>query len=218
VINKNSDAFEKKTVKDTKAMKDLQEKVDALRNSWRTSKSSMEELENETNSLAKAVKESGDEFEKSGKKAILARNDSRAQIDAYKKYGQDIPTNLDKARKEVNKMALKADPLGFVESFGERYGEKIKKFASEAKAGADALMELGGVSTRTKEQFDGLLDGVMKVGDGLSQLATNPVSGAINIITGAIQFGSNVWKLFSEKDIRNAIDAERNFISISEET
>jgi len=179
------------------------------------------------------------ELEKQAKQAGITLPDS---YNKEKKALIDVKTEVDnnaasakKLKEEKEKLKEKIDKLTPVQkALGDLFGisdEKMVKLNETAGKLGGTLTDISGhgkevlgflestgiVSGETAEALGGLLDGVGQVGAGFTELATNPIGGAMKILGGVVKTVTNIFKLFSGDGVGEAIDREREMIDISEE-
>jgi len=179
------------------------------------------------------------ELESQAKQAGITLPDS---YNKEKKALIDVKTEVDnnaasakKLKEEKEKLKEKIDKLTPVQkALGDLFGisdEKMVKLNETAGKIGSALTDISGhgkevlgflestdiVSGETAEALGGLLDGVGQVGAGFTELATNPIGGAMKILGGVVKTVTNIFKLFSGDGVGEAIDREREMIDISEE-
>lgn len=193
--------------------------------------------------LLKRMKELEDQAKQSGATIPKSYTDQKTAINDVKNAADDLVEKQKKQREESDKQKDAADKLkkeisglstGF-KNVGNMLGfsdEQMLKFSkSTAKVGGTLsdisgggkevlgfLTDTGLVSGKTAEALGGLLDGIGSIGAGFSELATNPIGGAMKILGGVVKSVTNIFKLFSGDGVGEAIDRERELVDITEET
>lgn len=198
------------------AEKNVKTHTDALNKALGSLNSdAIDNLDKESEKLIKTITRSSDAFKDNAAKSHLAKKAIEEQLDKYKKLGITAPDSLKKLGQQYGVLSNKKAKFGAALTIAGKAMQAISKIGTEV---VGVLQDFGVMSNRTAKQAKEFLGGIGEIGSGLAQIATNPVGGAIAIIGGALKAGVAAWKYFSEMGIRSAIDKEREFIDISEET
>ncbi len=190
-------------------------KMEKLLNKLGIGKNAVAKLKDESITLAKAITKNAEQFENQAEKMDIVKKAIQDQLDLHKKYGEMVPKQLDAVAKKYNVQDSS------VKSLSARFSTYVKAVNEVVKATSefvDVLGDIGAISASTQKELQGMLGGVSTVAEGLLTLSTNPVAGTIQILTGAVKLAYNAFQFFAHQGVRNAIEEERNFIQISEET
>jgi hypothetical protein len=180
-------------------------------------KNALDDMHKETKDLTDVLEKNADQFKDNEKQMQLVKDAIQEQLDMYEKYGIEAPEALKKAADQYDVESTSVENAGKKKlAMFSKIGEKLQETADALSGFVGALGDMGLISKNTQKDLQGFLGGVSELGGGLAKLATNPVAGAIQMISGAFKIGYNLIKMWSEKGIRDAIDKERQFIEISD--
>lgn len=199
-------------------------------------------VQQEINMMTLALKNNAKQYENNPKIMaqliekieVLRLKAKQAGIDVGDSFNEQA-NKIDKANKQyqeneqkvinlTGKQKILANVLGMSDQQFEKFakttgkiGSKLTDISNNGKAVLGFLTDTGIMSGKTAEALGGLLDGVGQVGAGFSELATNPIGGAMKILGGVVKGITSIFKLFAGDGVGEAIDREREFIDISEE-
>lgn len=190
-----------------------------------------EKIKKMTNALA----ENADQYKKNPKLIdplikeleklkVQAKQTGQDVGDAFKEQEEKIRAAKEETREFSNEHKAMATVLGisnntfykFAKAMDE-FGKNLTKVAGGGKIVVGMLEDLDWVSKETAKSLNKIMDGIGQMAKGFSQLASNPITGTLNIIGGAIKSLTTLFGLFNDDAVGEAIDRERDYIQISEE-